>query len=233
MTALLRQLSGCPLRSLAWRLFLHVLPTEPAVWSELTRENRRLYQLAKSTYTDYTDLNDTNISCRLNNPLSVDEQSPWCRWFEHAEMRRVIRQDVVRTMPEVALFREDAVRQLMTDVLFVFMQKHPEVEYVQGMHELLAPIVYLLLREYNNFCDIRAVHRDPHPDFDLLEILLDKTYVEHDAFYLLEKVLLMMDWSGSVNRHREYSDAPAAGRPGDRPFSKLLELGVEPQLFGL
>ena len=38
---------------------------------------------------------------------------------------------MVRTMPEVALFRDEHVRRCMTDVLFVFMQKHPEVQYVQ------------------------------------------------------------------------------------------------------
>ena len=27
------------------------------------------------------------------------------------------------------------------------------------MHELLAPIIYLLRREYNNFADVRVAHR--------------------------------------------------------------------------
>ena len=72
--ALHRQLSGSPLRSLAWRLFLQVLPADPASWALLTTEHRRLYRLAKETYSDYTDVNDTRIRCELNNPLSNDEQ---------------------------------------------------------------------------------------------------------------------------------------------------------------
>ncbi|XP_043234402.1 TBC1 domain family member 5 homolog B-like isoform X1 [Amphibalanus amphitrite] len=211
--ALLRQLAGCGLRSLAWRLFLQVLPVDPASWELLTKEHRRLYSLAKTTYSDYTDVNDTRIRCEVNNPLSHDEQSPWHRLFEHADLRRVIEQDVVRTMPDVALFRDEHVCRCMTDVLFVFMQKHPEVDYVQGMHELLAPIIYLLRREYSNFADVRAAHRANHPTFDLLEVLLDKDYVEHDAFYMLEKLLKMMDWSSSVNRRREYEEMQRAPPP--------------------
>ncbi|KAF0293909.1 TBC1 domain family member 5 [Amphibalanus amphitrite] len=249
--ALLRQLAGCGLRSLAWRLFLQVLPVDPASWELLTKEHRRLYSLAKTTYSDYTDVNDTRIRCEVNNPLSHDEQSPWHRLFEHADLRRVIEQDVVRTMPDVALFRDEHVCRCMTDVLFVFMQKHPEVDYVQGMHELLAPIIYLLRREYSNFADVRAAHRANH--------------------YMLEKLLKMMDWSSSVNRRREYEEmqrapppapdllhpplfakdraSPSVNQWGPSPcnravrrhlcmidydlYLKLAELGVEPQVFGL
>ncbi|KAF0312422.1 TBC1 domain family member 5 [Amphibalanus amphitrite] len=249
--ALLRQLAGCGLRSLAWRLFLQVLPVDPASWELLTKEHRRLYSLAKTTYSDYTDVNDTRIRCEVNNPLSHDEQSPWHRLFEHADLRRVIEQDVVRTMPDVALFRDEQVCRCMTDVLFVFMQKHPEVDYVQGMHELLAPIIYLLRREYSNFADVRAAHRANH--------------------YMLEKLLKMMDWSSSVNRRREYEEmqrapppapdllhpplfakdrvSPSVNQWGPSPcnravrrhlcmidydlYLKLAELGVEPQVFGL
>ena len=47
---------------------------DSASWEVLTREHRRLYTLAKTTYSDYTDVNDTRIRCELNNPLSDDEQ---------------------------------------------------------------------------------------------------------------------------------------------------------------
>lgn len=67
-------------------------------------------------------------------------------YFENNELQRMINQDIVRTYPEVPFFQRDQVRALMLRVLFVYSKLHPNVSYKQGMHELLAPFVFLLDR---------------------------------------------------------------------------------------
>lgn len=40
---------------------------------------------------------EKEVAVQLNNPLSLDESSPWKAWFKDLELRRMIRQDVERT----------------------------------------------------------------------------------------------------------------------------------------
>lgn len=43
----------------------------------------------------------------------------------------------------------------MQDLLFCYAKEHPEVGYRQGMHELLAPVLFVLHSE------MRDVNNDP------------------------------------------------------------------------
>lgn len=49
--------------------------------------------------------------------------------------------------PERAFFKDEAIREMMLRVLFIYARENPSVMYKQGMHELLAPILYILDRE--------------------------------------------------------------------------------------
>lgn len=37
------------------------------------------------------------VEVRGNNPLGLEEENPWKTWFDDLELRKVIRQDVLRT----------------------------------------------------------------------------------------------------------------------------------------
>ncbi|KAJ2106283.1 hypothetical protein GGI16_001992, partial [Coemansia sp. S142-1] len=82
-------------------------------------------------------------------------------------------QDVARTFPEEAYFRETRVQKLLADILFVYAKLHSSLQYRQGMHELLAPI-------------LMAVDRDSVQceggDVFFIGQILDRRFVEHDAF---------------------------------------------------
>jgi hypothetical protein len=49
--------------------------------------------------------------------------------------------------PDVDFFRDPAVQNQMTDVLFIYCKLNDDVSYRQGMHELLAPIFLVLNSE--------------------------------------------------------------------------------------
>lgn len=46
------------------------------------------------------------------------------------------------SFPDIGYFRDDDVQQQLTNILFLYAVMHPDIEYRQGMHELLAPVYY-------------------------------------------------------------------------------------------
>jgi TBC1 domain family member 5 len=85
--------------------------------------------------------------------LNWDIQNVWKQYFENNELQRTINQDIVRTYPEEEFFQSASVRQMMLRVLFVYARLNPTVAYKQGMHELLAPMIFLLHRNQLDHAD--------------------------------------------------------------------------------
>lgn len=103
-------------------------------------------------------------------------------------MRADVSQDVDRCLQENFFFREPTTKSKMTDILFIYAKLNPDLGYRQGMHELLALILWVVDRD--------AVERNPlegtgsaDKDDDLMVNLLDASYVEHDSFTLFCSVM--------------------------------------------
>ena len=103
-------------------------------------------------------------------------------------MRAEIFQDVERCMPEEPYFREPHPQRMMLDILFIFCKINQDVGYRQGMHELLAPILWTVEQDaidYGNDGD-----GTPNSDDDaLFRQTLDPTYIENDAFTLFSLIM--------------------------------------------
>jgi len=157
---------GVPGRSLAWKLFLlknvplepppHDIPVPPL---EALRAHRKQYselllekmRAPDGSYDETFVVPGLTILRRnakpptdleTNNPLSLHDENPWREWFAAVDLRKTILQDVERTFPDIGYFRDDDVQQQLTNILFLYAVMHPDIEYRQGMHELLAPVYY-------------------------------------------------------------------------------------------
>ena len=87
-------------------------------------------------------------------------------------------------MPDNVYFRQPATQNMMLDILFVFCKMHPDVGYRQGMHEVLAPILWVVERDAIDTADIE------HPGVDnALGEMLDSSFIEHDTFTLYSLVM--------------------------------------------
>ena len=65
-------------------------------------------------------------------------------------MRKMIKQDVVRTFPEVDFFQTHLVRETLVNILFMYSRCHPEIGYRQVEFDLVEFVeIYVLfyLRE--------------------------------------------------------------------------------------
>lgn len=125
--------------------------------------------------------------------------------------------DVNRIYPEEDFFASASIRTLLTDVLTIWALEHPCTEdtpeapgtpiaqsYRQGMHELLAPFVYVLEnekrplpslptrqgREKEDADNDYAVYRCT--DLGILSTQLDADYTEHDAYLVFCKMMEAM-----------------------------------------
>lgn len=83
-------------------------------------------------------------------------------------------------MPETAFFRSVEVQAMLLNVLFVYCKINADLGYRQGMHELLAPILWVVHHDAASVQGSSSAQQDKV----LIEIL-DPQYVEHDAFSLL------------------------------------------------
>lgn len=88
-------------------------------------------------------------------------------------------------MPENDYFREPATQMTLLDILFIFCKLNPDVGYRQGMHELLAPILWVVEQ------DALAPEslRERPSGSDLLCQICDAKYTEHDAFTLFSIIM--------------------------------------------
>jgi len=149
--ALLGGLKTGALRSLAWKTFLGVLPSSGDLnheqWPQVMAVHRKEYDSLMSQYhVDPREIG-RNLDPALNNPLSQESDSPWPAFWQNEELMKEIEQDILRTYPEKPFFQRKDVRQMMLRILFIYAKQTPHISYKQGMHELLAPIIYVLDRE--------------------------------------------------------------------------------------
>ncbi|KAL9119368.1 MAG: hypothetical protein Q9187_004079 [Circinaria calcarea] len=118
------------------------------------------------------------------DPLTDDETSPWNTLRHDEILRAEILQDVERCMPENLYFREPTTQSILLDILFIFCKLNVDTGYRQGMHEILAPILWVVSRDA---IDPDGLNEDMEGELDgddLLKTALDKEYIEHDTFSL-------------------------------------------------
>ncbi|XP_021912118.1 TBC1 domain family member 13-like isoform X4 [Carica papaya] len=83
-----------------------------------------------------------------DHPLSLGKASVWNQYFQHMDIIEQIDRDLKRTHPEMEFFSGDTSfsrknREAMKNILLLFAKLNPAIRYVQGMHEVLAPIYYV------------------------------------------------------------------------------------------
>src|SRR6266498_2392098 len=124
-------------------------------------------------------------------------------------MRAEIFQDVERCMPEEPYFRQPETQRILLDILFVFCKINLDVGYRQGMHELLAPILWVIEQD--------AIDGDgddggqPSEEDSLMKQTLDRAYIEHDAFTLLSLIMRSAKSFYELGEPDRTSSTPSTG----------------------
>ncbi|XP_067617440.1 TBC1 domain family member 5 [Eurosta solidaginis] len=171
-------------RSIYWSLLLRVLNTDYRSWKEQREKQRKRYEKLKDEFIK--DPHDIQIPD--DNPLSQSEESVWNQYFSDQELFAVISQDVVRTFPGVDFFRKKIIQNAMCNILFYYAREHPYMCYRQGMHEILAPILFVLYGDQQSLLHFLEISKHPSAS-DLLLNALDSNFLEADAYSIFSRLM--------------------------------------------
>ncbi|XP_024311816.1 TBC1 domain family member 5 homolog B isoform X2 [Brachypodium distachyon] len=160
------------LRGARWRADLGVIPSSPAVPTNQLRraaaDSRRRYaNLRRRLLIDPHHSKDEEGAPDLvvENPLSQNPESTWGQYFKNAELEKMLNQDLSRLYPELGDFFQTITCQAMLErILLVWSLRYPEFGYKQGMHELLAPLLYVLHVDVQHFKEVRVLHEELFDD---------------------------------------------------------------------
>uniref|UniRef100_A0A673I1D8 TBC1 domain family member 5 n=1 Tax=Sinocyclocheilus rhinocerous TaxID=307959 RepID=A0A673I1D8_9TELE len=184
-------------RSVCWKVYLDGLPEDKTQWISRTKELRAQYEKIKETHITNPRKAAGQQDLVVNNPLSQDEGSLWNKFFQDKELRSMIKQDVLRTFPEMLFFQEEDVRTKLTDILFCYARENEQLLYKQGMHELLAPIVFVLHCDHQAF---QHASETANPSEEM-KVLLDPKFHEHDAYAMFSLLMETAEpWFSSFER---------------------------------
>lgn len=180
-------------RSVSWKVFLEVLPDDVNLWVSKTREWRNKFDDLKNSLIVNPRKAVDHIDLCVNNPLSQADESPWNRFFQDNELRLTIKQDVIRTFPEVQFFQSEEIQERMIDLLFILCKTRSTISYKQGMHELLAPLVFVLHCDHQAFLhasEVESLGNEELPVFwDIIKEVMNPSYLEHDAYAMLSQIM--------------------------------------------
>nr|XP_046217503.1 TBC1 domain family member 5-like [Oncorhynchus gorbuscha]XP_046217504.1 TBC1 domain family member 5-like [Oncorhynchus gorbuscha] len=202
-------------RSVCWKLYLEVLPEDKSQWINKTKELRSQYEKIKERHITNPRKAAGQQDLVVNNPLSQDEGSLWNKFFQDNELRGMIKQDVMRTFPEMRYFQEEDVRTKLTDILFCYARENEQLLYKQGMHELLAPIVFVLHCDHQAF---QHASETAHPSEEMMS-LLNPMFQEHDAYAMFSQLMETAEpWFSSFQREvRRGKEEMLTSMPFARP----------------
>ncbi|KAF8392802.1 hypothetical protein HHK36_021039 [Tetracentron sinense] len=158
------------LRGVQWRINMGILPPPSSIEElrRVTADSRRRYAgLRRRLLLDPHVLKDGNNSPDLvmDNPLSQNPDSMWGRFFRSAELEKMVDQDLSRLYPEHGnYFQTPACQGMLRRILLLWCLRHPEYGYRQGMHELLAPLLYVLHVDVQHLSEVRKLYEDQFTD---------------------------------------------------------------------
>lgn len=116
-------------------------------------------------------------------PDAKASKSPWVALRNDETLRAEIFQDVERCMPDSVYFRQSATQKMLLDTLFIYCKLNEDVGYRQGMHEILAPVLWVVEADA-----IDPTQAQAHED-RLFSQVLDSRYIEHDTFTLFGLIM--------------------------------------------
>ncbi|KAF0695720.1 Aste57867_13484 [Aphanomyces stellatus] len=113
-------------RPIVWRVLLGLLGPSPAAWTRDLQQKRSGYDALQRQFP-FEGL-------RRRHELPKDDET----------LLHDIEKDVARTHVHMPFFSLSGVAsEWMTRILFLFAKSHAEIGYCQGMHEIVAPLLYV------------------------------------------------------------------------------------------
>ncbi|WOL06488.1 TBC1 domain family member protein [Canna indica] len=188
------------LRSVRWRIDLGILPSSPSASIDdlrrVTADTRRRYaSLRRRLLIDHHAPKDGDASpdLTMDNPLSQNPDSTWGRFFSYAELAKMVDQDLCRLYPEhSSYFHTPKCQAMLRRLLSLWCLQHPDYGYRQGMHELLAPLVYVLHVDLDHLFQVQKLYDDFFSDE------FDETSSPENELFSSNRIRSVRNWDSGI-----------------------------------
>ncbi|OAL52858.1 RabGAP/TBC [Pyrenochaeta sp. DS3sAY3a] len=211
------------LRSVCWKIFLVFKTLDRSSWPTHLAQARKTYESLRTHYLraiQHPDEFESSV-----DPLSEIDESPWVALRADEDLRAEIFQDIERCMPENVYFRQPATQNMMLDILFVWCKMHPDIGYRQGMHEILAPLLWVVERDAIEIQGASTGTKD-----QVLGDILNSAYIEHDTHTMFAIIMqTAKSFYAPAETGSTTKDTPMLAR-SSRIFEKYLPK-ADPELF--
>lgn len=137
-------------------------------------------------------------------------------------------------MPEIPYFRESGTQAMLLDVLFIFCKLNRDIGYRQGMHEVLAPILWVISRDAIDPQSFENASRKEAESDGLVLACFDPKFIEHDAFTLFGIIMqTVKSFYETGNHNPQAAPGPLSNSPIVERSKRIHEqylLKVDPEL---
>lgn len=146
-------------RTMVWQLQLGYMPTSKSRREQAITRKRKEYFDSVKVYFENSDTDFTSQNSDILHQILVD---------------------LPRTSPNIPFFQQAPIQKALERILFIWAIRHPACGYVQGMNDLLTPMLYVNMSPYVPDvlrCDLALVSQ---------ESLMN---MEADSYWCLTKLL--------------------------------------------
>ena len=158
------------LRSITWKYLLGYIGNNINNWEDEIDAKRAEYDELINQFSSQITISKeqsqkakSKTKINVDHPLSTISNSVWNKHFQDVTLVKSIDKDLKRTRNEMDFFQnvsKNNKTELNIDVLrrilFIYAKRHPDVSYVQGLNEILAPIYYCFAKDENPYFSMGA-----------------------------------------------------------------------------
>ena len=208
------------IRPHSWKIFLNTLSFNDNIslryWMEETYKKRELFKKklkeAKEKYNLEQQKFDQNQSDKFSN------------FEENSSIKHLLEIDVERTYGDTKLFKDEYIRRMEEDILYVFSQENNPTSYKQGMNEILAIFIHSFYPFYkaspvNNYTSQQFDLWCGNPGKYLSEIYSffhDEKELQSDLYYIMYNIMHM-----GLNKFYEDSIDPECKKDDQKTYLLL------------
>ncbi|RPA89109.1 RabGAP/TBC [Choiromyces venosus 120613-1] len=219
---------GGGLRSVCWKLFLLFPEFKPEAWSRTIRCERAAFEELKRVHVSpFEKAADFGEGV---DPLAEVAENPWEQFRKDESLRKEIFQDIERCMPENTYFRDPTIQNSLLNTLFIYCKLNADVSYRQGMHEIVAIILWVVACDAISLAtgaDEKEESKEEEggklvADENVMIECLDHRFIEHDTFSLFQVVMRSAKAWYELGEEAP-SSVKGRGRSENRASSPIVE----------
>ncbi|EGZ16004.1 hypothetical protein PHYSODRAFT_316113 [Phytophthora sojae] len=135
----------------------------------------------------------------------------WSQYFTDEGLLEEINTDLDRLFPagNEGFFQNEIYLSTLRHVLFVWCRLHPDVAYRQGMHDVVAVVLYAFLQDQEE------------QETEVIEEKKLRQHAEADTFLVFEAVMLFLKPFYEIVKTRPEAPTGSAARDGSRLFDNF------------